>query len=103
MTDPLIVGWAHTKFGKAEAPDTMALMAEVALPPELEAFNTYRQAGLVPWPICTPTAASIDAALAPDTADKYIYFLAIPDGDGAHAFAKTAAEHRENREKYGYN
>jgi len=24
MTDPLIVGWAHTKFGKAEAPDTMA-------------------------------------------------------------------------------
>ncbi|HSK52869.1 MAG TPA: endolytic transglycosylase MltG [Clostridia bacterium] len=80
-----------------------AAMADVALPPELEAFNTYRQAGLVPWPICTPTAASIDAALAPDTADKYIYFLAIPDGDGAHAFAKTAAEHRENREKYGYN
>ncbi|AXC50209.1 thiolase domain-containing protein [Paracoccus suum] len=32
MTEPLIVGWAHTKFGKAEAPDTMALMAEVALP-----------------------------------------------------------------------
>ncbi|WP_010394609.1 acetyl-CoA acetyltransferase [Paracoccus sp. TRP] len=32
MTDPLIVGWAHTKFGKAEAPDTMALMAEVARP-----------------------------------------------------------------------
>ncbi|WP_347138153.1 acetyl-CoA acetyltransferase [Paracoccus sp. SSK6] len=32
MTDPLIVGWAHTKFGKAEAPDTLALMAEVALP-----------------------------------------------------------------------
>jgi UPF0755 protein len=78
-------------------------MAEVPLPPELEGFNTYRQAGLVPWPICTPTVASIDAALAPDTKDKYIYFLAIPDGDGAHAFAKTAAEHRENREKYGYN
>lgn len=32
MTDPLIVGWAHTKFGKSEAPDTMALMAEVARP-----------------------------------------------------------------------
>ena len=25
-----IVGWAHSRFGKAEAPDTMALMAEVA-------------------------------------------------------------------------
>lgn len=32
MTDPLIVGWAHTQFGKSAAPDTMALMAEVALP-----------------------------------------------------------------------
>ncbi|MFC3569288.1 acetyl-CoA acetyltransferase [Paracoccus simplex] len=32
MTDPLIVGWAHTKFGRSEAPDTMALMAEVARP-----------------------------------------------------------------------
>ena len=28
MNDPLIVGWAHTKFGKSGAPDTMALMAE---------------------------------------------------------------------------
>ena len=32
MTDPLIVGWAHTKFGKSEAADTLALMAEVARP-----------------------------------------------------------------------
>ena len=32
MTDPVIVGWAHTTFGKSQAPDTMALMAEVARP-----------------------------------------------------------------------
>lgn len=32
MDDPLIVGWAHTRFGKAEAPDTMTLMAQVARP-----------------------------------------------------------------------
>lgn len=32
MTEPLIVGWAHTKFGKAEAPDTLSLMREVAMP-----------------------------------------------------------------------
>ncbi|MGP3698029.1 acetyl-CoA acetyltransferase [Rhodobacter sp. NSM] len=32
MSEPLIVGWAHSRFGKAEAPDTMALMAEVARP-----------------------------------------------------------------------
>lgn len=28
MSDPLIVGWSHTRFGRSEAPDTAALMAE---------------------------------------------------------------------------
>ena len=46
--------------------------------------------------------ASIDAALHPDTADKYLYFLAIPEGDGKHVFAKTAKEHAANKKKYGY-
>ncbi len=32
MKDPLIVGWAHSTFGKSESPDTLSLMAEVALP-----------------------------------------------------------------------
>ena len=32
MTRACIVGWAHTRFGKSEAPDTTALMAEVAGP-----------------------------------------------------------------------
>lgn len=32
MADPVIIGWAHTKFGKSEAKDTAALMAEVAAP-----------------------------------------------------------------------
>ena len=32
MTDPMIVGWSHSKFGKSPAPDTTSLMAEVAIP-----------------------------------------------------------------------
>ncbi len=36
----------------------------------------------IPGPIATPSLPSIDAALEPDTADEYIYFLAIPDGGG---------------------
>ena len=32
MTDPYIVGWAHTAFGRSDAPDTEALMAEVTGP-----------------------------------------------------------------------
>lgn len=77
-------------------------LRDIALPDELLGFQTYTQPGLIPAPIVTPTLASIDAALHPDTADKYIYFLAIPEGDGAHAFAKNKAEHDENRRKYGY-
>ena len=72
------------------------------MPEALQGFQTYQTAGLIPWPICTPSLPSIDAALEPDTADAFIYFLAIPDGGGAHAFAKTKAEHDENRRKYGY-
>jgi len=79
-----------------------AAMRDVALPESLLGFQTYTLPGLVPWPICTPTVTSIDAALEPSTKDKYIYFLAIPDGDGKHAFAKTAAQHQKNRDKYGY-
>ena len=77
-------------------------LAEVEVPGALQGFQTYQTPGLIPWPLCTPSLPSIDAALEPDTADAFIYFLAIPDGDGAHAFAKTKAEHDENRRKYGY-
>ena len=77
-------------------------LADVELAAELQGYQTYQTPGLIPTPICTPSLPSIDAALEPDTADKYIYFLAIPDGGGAHAFAKTKAEHDANRRKYGY-
>jgi UPF0755 protein len=77
-------------------------LADVELPEALQGFQTYQTPGLIPWPICTPSLPSIDAALEPDVDDAYIYFLAIPDGGGAHAFAKTKAEHDENRRTYGY-
>ncbi|MEM5544772.1 acetyl-CoA acetyltransferase [Sulfitobacter sp. AS92] len=32
MSDPYIVGWAHSAFGRSDAPDTEALMAEVTGP-----------------------------------------------------------------------
>jgi UPF0755 protein len=72
------------------------------LPEELAEFNSYVIPGLPPTPIATPTLASIDAALEPNTEDKYIYFLAIPEGNGAHVFAKTKKEHDANRAEYGY-
>lgn len=77
-------------------------LQEVTLPEDLAGYHSYKVRGLPPGPICTPSLASIEAALNPDIADGYFYFLAIPDGGGAHAFAKTEAEHNENRRKYGY-
>jgi len=70
------------------------------LPPTLVAYNTYTSAGLPPGPIATPTLASIDAALEPDTGDGYLYFLAKGDGSKTTAFAKTFKQHQANIKKY---
>ncbi len=80
-----------------------APLADLVLPDALVGYNTYTQVGLPPGPICTPQLKSIDAALAPVTKDKYIYFLAIPEGNGKHVFARNLDEHNANRAEYGYN
>jgi UPF0755 protein len=77
-------------------------MSSIDVPDHLAGYQTYRTAGLIPGPIVTPSLASIQAALSPNTSDGYLFFLAIPDRSGAHAFSKTQAEHDANRRKYGY-
>ena len=55
-------------------------------------YNTYRQTGLPPGPICTPSPKTIDAVLnAPQT--NYIFFVAKPDFNGYSNFAATYPEH----------
>lgn len=68
------------------------------LPDDLAGYNTYTHQGLPSGPISSPTVASIDAALEPDTATGYLYFLAI--GDGKTVYAKTFKEHQANIKKY---
>lgn len=77
-------------------------MADQALPDALAGYNTYKVQGLPPGPIDSPTLASIQAALTPDTASGYAFFVAIPNGTGAHDFSKTLAEHQAKLRKYGY-
>jgi len=81
-------------------------MRSVELPPDLAGYQTYLNVGLIPGPICTPTVASIEAALAPNLRTGYLYFVAIRDAKGKstgkHAFAKTEVEHIANLKKYGY-
>jgi UPF0755 protein len=72
----------------------------VAIPAALRGYDTYSSKGLMPGPICTPSLASIDAALAPDTKTGYLFFVAKNDGSNTTAFAKTQAEHDKNVKKY---
>ena len=55
-------------------------------------YNTYKNAGLPPGPICNPGRAAIEATLNPEQHD-YIYFVA--DGTGGHVFSKTLSEHNK--------
>jgi UPF0755 protein len=58
-------------------------------------YNTYRYAGLPPGPIAGPGLSSLHAVAAPaETA--YLYFRALCDGSGRHAFAVTFEEHLLN-------
>jgi UPF0755 protein len=62
-------------------------------------YNTYRNRGLPPGPICTPSKKTIDAVLdAPQT--TYIYFVANKQLNGTHSFSTTYAEHRVKAREY---
>lgn len=61
-------------------------------------YNTYRNKGLPPGPIASPGLVSLKATLDPEDHD-YLYFVTKKDGSRTHYFAKTFAEHKENRVK----
>lgn len=63
------------------------------------AYNTYRNKGLPPAPICLPNLGAVDAVLSPATHD-YIYFCADPDKPGYHSFTNNYDEHLKNAAKY---
>jgi UPF0755 protein len=77
--------------------DTLGVedLATVDVSPELQSHQTYQDPGLPDWPIATPTRASIEAALSPDTRKDFLFFYACPGSD-THTFAKTAAQHSRN-------
>jgi UPF0755 protein len=70
------------------------------VPKDLVPWNTFVRGGLPPTPICSPSRASIEAALAPDTSRKEMYFVLIPGTNGRHDFSQTLAEHEAKARKY---
>ncbi|MFH0815030.1 MAG: endolytic transglycosylase MltG [Candidatus Falkowbacteria bacterium] len=60
-------------------------------------YNTYKNYGLPPGPICNPGLEAIIASIEP-TASQYYYFLTTKTGDVI--FSKTYEEHLKNKQKY---
>ncbi len=62
-------------------------------------YNTYKNKGLPPGPIRTPSIVCIDAVLNYAKHD-YLFMAADASMNGRHVFAKTGAEHMSNARKY---
>ncbi len=59
-------------------------------------YNTYRNLGLPPGPICSPGLASIQATIYPTDSDYFFFLADCIKGDGSHLFAVTQEEHNRN-------
>lgn len=60
-------------------------------------YNTYLYKGLPPGPITNPGLESIEAALRPETSPYWFY---LSDLGGKMHYARTYAEHKDNRAIY---
>lgn len=60
-------------------------------------FNTYKQRGLPPHPICAVLEEAIEAALNPADVD-YLFF--VKKDKSSHIFSKTYREHLKNIKRY---
>ena len=60
-------------------------------------YNTYRNRGLPPGPICSPGQESLEAALYP-AQEKYLYF--VSKKDGSHYFSSSFKDHQNAVRRY---
>lgn len=60
-------------------------------------YNTYKNPGLPPGPICNPGLSSIIAAASPANTDFLFY---ISDKEGNNHYASTLEDHNRNIAKY---
>ncbi len=65
------------------------------------AYNTYRNVGLPPRPICSPGLASIQASAYPTETDYFFFLADCVKNDGSHLFAVTREEHNANYQMCG--
>ena len=62
-------------------------------------YNTYRNFGLPPGPICTPSLETVDEVLnSPST--NYLFFVAKSDFSQRHIFTETYSDHLKYAKEY---
>lgn len=61
------------------------------------AYNTYKNIGLPPGPICAPSLSSIEAAIYPQASTAWYY---ITDNQGVMRYAVTLEQHNQNVDTY---
>ena len=62
-------------------------------------YNVYKNTGLTPGPICSPSVSSIKAALSPASTD-YLYYVASSKLDGSHVFTASDTEFERYKNEY---
>jgi UPF0755 protein len=62
-------------------------------------YNTYRNRGLPPGPICTPSLKTLDAVLSAPKTD-YLFFVAKKDMTQGHIFTSSYREHLRYAREY---
>jgi UPF0755 protein len=62
-------------------------------------YNTYKNKGLPPGPICMPNYTALDAVLKPEQ-HRYLYFVADTARPGYHIYAETLKQQEENAVAY---
>jgi UPF0755 protein len=62
-------------------------------------YNTYKYTGIPPGPITMPDISAIDGVLNSEKHD-YLYMVANVENFGYHKFAKSLAQHNQNKVQY---
>lgn len=102
---PMVSGVIHNRVNKSmrleiDATVLYALQEWKVLGPGIvgtvdSPYNTYRNSGLPPGPIGSPSQKSIQAAMNPQK-HGYLYYVAKGDLSGGHLFAPTYSQHLAN-------
>jgi len=96
QADPTVIYAVKHKTGDFEQVIKRVLYKDLEID---SPYNTYKYAGLPPGLITMPDVSSIDAVLNSEK-HNYYYFVVNVENFGYHKFAKTLAQHNQNKQEY---